>query len=298
MKNKHKKIALVLVLIGALFLFSGCAPKTVEDAETGKQVIKLITSETTFASTIDSEGWFESFLVFPLAKLINYLSPLISVPGAIAVVTILINGIVLLFTFKATMSTQKLQFIQPEINRITAKYKGKTDNASKMAQGREMQELYKKHGIKPLSSLLVQFIQFPIMISIWHAVQRSYAVQNGSFLGMDLTVSPWTGILNFELSYLVLYILIAAAQIASMKLPPYLAEQEAKREAEAQGRRYRKSENPLGKMTNYMMAPLLIFSLVFSSGMGIYWIISALVNISKSLFIQHHSNKSKKKELI
>ena len=73
-----------------------------------------------------------------------------------------------------------MQLIQPEINKIQRKYEGKDDDASKMRQAQELQNLYKKYGINPFGTILITFIQFPIIIAMYQAVQRSYAVTTGS----------------------------------------------------------------------------------------------------------------------
>ncbi len=296
MKNKTKKLLLLLVIVGALFILSGCSVPMVEDADTGEKVVKLITTETTFADIQQTEGWFELFLVFPIAKAINYLSPLVTVPGAIAIVTFLVNAVVFAFTFKSTLASQKMQTMQPELNKIAEKYKGKTDQASKMAQYQEQQKLYKKYNINPLSSILVQFIQLPIIFSIYHAVQRSEAVKYGTFLGMDLAVSPLNGILDMNFVYLVLLILVMIFQVLSMKLPTYLSEKRAKAEAEAQGRRYRPAPNPTAKMMNYMLIFILGITIFLPSGMGIYWIMSSTVQILKTLFTQAYLAKEMESE--
>ncbi len=295
MKNKYKKLLLLFVIVGSLFALSGCSVPMEDDADTGKKVVKLITTETTWDETRQSEGWFETLLVYPLAQTINTLSPVVSVPGAIAIVTFLVNGIVFAFTFKSTLASQKMQMIQPELNRIAERYKGKTDQASRMAQAQEQQKIYQKHGINPLSSMLIQFIQLPIIFSIYHAVQRAEAVKYGSFLGMDLAVSPLNGILNQEWIYLVLLAIVLIFQFISIKLPTYLSTKRAKEEAEAQGRRYRPSPNPAEKAMNFMLLFILGISFILPSGMGIYWICSSLVQIIKSFLTQHLSKKESAK---
>ncbi|MFV0379352.1 MAG: membrane protein insertase YidC [Anaerorhabdus sp.] len=295
LKNKTKKILLLLVIIGSLFALSGCTIPTEVDEETGKKVTKIITTETTFKETRESEGWYQTFLVYPLAQSINKLSPVVSVAGAIALVTFLVNFVVFIFTYKATLAQQKMAAMQPEINRITEKYKGKTDQASRMAQAQEQQKLYKKYNINPFSSLLIQFIQLPIIISIYYAVQRSQAVKHGFFMGMELSVSPLNGIMNKEWIYLVLLIIVMGSQALSMKLPTYLAEKQARKEAEEQGRRYRPAPNPTAKMMNYMLVFITVITITLPSGMGVYWVCSSLMAIAKSLITMHLSKKEKMK---
>lgn len=92
-----------------------------------------------------NENWFNAFFVFPLSKLINFLTPYVGVALSVSIVTLLVHLITLIFTIKSTVMTQKMQVIQPEMNRITKKYEGKTDERSQMAQAQEMQRLYKEN---------------------------------------------------------------------------------------------------------------------------------------------------------
>ena len=56
------------------------------------------------------------------------------------------------------MSTQRMQEIQPEIQKIQNKYKDKTDERSKMQMAQEMQNIYQKYDIHPFGSMLITFI--------------------------------------------------------------------------------------------------------------------------------------------
>ena len=78
--------------------------------------------------------------------------------------TIFINLLILPIMIKSTESTQKMQLLQPEMERIQRKYAGRKDQASQMRQTAEIQALYKKHNISMLSSFST-FLTLPIMLS-------------------------------------------------------------------------------------------------------------------------------------
>ena len=82
-----------------------------------------------------------------------------------------------------------------------------------------------------------------------------------------------------------------AAQVGSMFIPQFLAKQRAKKKAEAEHRRYQEQKNPMGNSMYLMMIPILILSVIWPSGMIIYWTISALVTIFKTVFIQYIVDK-------
>jgi YidC/Oxa1 family membrane protein insertase len=170
---------------GALLLFlSGCT--SVLDKNGNVLPDKIISSTTTLAEIWANESWFSALFVFPLAKAINFLQPYLGIALAIAAVTIFIKLITLTFTIKSTVATQKMQVLQPELNKIQKKYEGKKDDQSRMAMGQEMQALYTKHNVNPLGTILVTFIQLPIILAMWQAVQRSESVLNGTLFGASL----------------------------------------------------------------------------------------------------------------
>ena len=253
----------------------------------------LITNETTFSSIMADENWFSAIFVYPLSKLINLLAPKISVGGAIIAITVLVNGIVACVTYKSTIATQQMQLIQPELEKIQRKYEGTDDDTSKMRQAAEMQALYKKYNISPTGTLLVTFIQFPILMAMYMAVQRSEAVQTGTFLGMKMDSTPLSGIQGalkgdvIGWVYLGLFIFMAICQFVSMKLPQIIQKKKAEAEAAKHHRKPEVSNNKSMKfMQIYMMAMILMFGLMWPSAMALYWAINSLVNIVKTLVIQ------------
>lgn len=286
MKTNRKKLLILLLVIGALFLLSGCTAPTDENGK-----IVQITTDTTFSQIFESESWFNALFVYPLAQAINYLTPKIGVAGGIATVTFVVQALVLLLTLKSTVATQQMQMLQPEMNRIQKKYEGKTDDASKMRQAQEMQNLYKKYNINPLGTLLTAFIQFPIIIAIYQSVQRSAAVATGS---MDIfgnvihfEMTPWEGIMSGQFIYLIVFLIMAVLYFLSMQIPMLITKQKAKKEAEKHHRKPEDTKNPMGNMMYYMMIPILVLSIMWPTGMTIYWIISSLVIILRTLLVQY-----------
>lgn len=286
-----KRLILVLTLVGLLFLMSGC---TIPTDDSGN--IIFITNDTTFESIMDSEGLFSAIFVFPLAKLINWLTPLTNVVVAIILVTILVNALALLLTFRSSMESQKLQLIQPELTRIQKKYEGKDDQTSRMRAAQEMQNVYKKHDIHPFRTILSQFIQYPILIAIYYAVRRSSAIATASFMGLSLEVTPLQGFQTGQYAYVVIFALMIVAQIVAMKTPMFLQEQKLKRESEIHHRRYDKPENPMGGMMYAMVIFIGILMISWPSAMSLYYLISSLVMIAKTLLVNKLTEKTMNKK--
>lgn len=60
--------------------------------------------------------------------------------------------------------------MNPELTAITAKYKGKKDEASMRKQQAETQAVYMKYGANPTSGCLPLLIQLPIMFALYQVI--------------------------------------------------------------------------------------------------------------------------------
>lgn len=281
--SRMKKVLLLSAVVLFAVSTAGCSVPT---DETG--AVKQITSSTTFNETMNSENWFSAILVWPMAQVLNRLAPSIGVAGAIAVLTIAVNAILLVFTLKSTIATQEMQMLQPEIEKITRKYEGKTDQASQMRMAQEQQALYKKYNINPFSMILVTFLQFPIIIAMYQAVQRATAVKTGTFMGLSLETKVLDGIRGGMWGYLLIFAIMGLAQYVSMMLPQKLSKKRAEAEA---AKHHRRPDAPANSsqqkmMQIYMLVMILVFGLMWPAAMSVYWTIYSLVTIVKTLIVQ------------
>lgn len=285
LKDKKKLILLSVFLV---VLLAGCSDYI--DRETGRVALeKIISSSTTWKSSFD-EGWFTGIFVWPVAQLINIIGSKTDAGIAIIVVTFLINIIIGAFSIKSQVATQRMQMIQPELNKIQKKYEGKTDERSKMMMAQEMQALYSKYQINPFSSILVMLVQLPVILAVYQAVMRAEAVINGSFMGIDLTQTPLTGMKAGQISYFVIFALMVVMQFLSMKFPMWLAEWKKKKS----GKKIKAyaNEQPAGGMANsmnmmtYVSVGMIAFiSLSWPLGMSFYWLVSSVARIIQNIVI-------------
>ncbi len=288
MKNlKSKKFLRYMPLL--LVLLSGCTRIT--DSK-GHLIEEFLIKLSTPFSTVLSESWFSAFLVYPLAQVINFISQYANVVFAIIIVTIGIKLLTLTFTIKSTVASQKMQIVQPEMKRIQDKYAGKTDDRSKMMMGQEMNELYKKHSINPFGTILITFIQLPIIFAMYQAVQRSEAVQLGKIFGQSLQNTPFYGFNNFMNGgyvYVVIFILMAVFQFLSMKMPQWMAARTLKNNKPIHhpGDKEKKG-NSMNTVMYSSLVMILFLSINWPTAMSLYWLISAVAQVAQTLFIQKY----------
>ena len=103
----------------------------------------------------------------------------LSIIGLVVVIRIIL---IPLF-FRQIKASRGLQLIQPEMQAIQKKYKGKTDSASREAMSRETMDLYKKHGTNPFSSCLPILAQSPIFFALFRVLSSLKLLALGTYEG-------------------------------------------------------------------------------------------------------------------
>ncbi len=84
---------------------------------------------------------------------------------------VIVIRIILIPLFVKQINAQRgLQMLQPEIKKIQAKYKGKTDADTRQKQQQEMMKLYKDNGTNPLASCLPIILQAPIFFALFRVL--------------------------------------------------------------------------------------------------------------------------------
>ncbi|MBR5341536.1 MAG: membrane protein insertase YidC [Erysipelotrichaceae bacterium] len=274
-----KRLNLALSLIALAFLLTGCSTST-----------ELITLDTTFSEAMN-DGFLSALITYPLAQSINWLTPKVGIFMAITIVTIVINVVVLIITFKSSVAMQKMQEIQPELQKIQAKYEGRKDEMSQQRMAMEMQQLYAKYNINPLGSIASTFIQFPLLIGMYNAVRRSEAVANATFMGVSLSQSPSQAVANKDWVCVVIFVLMVCCQFIAIKIPQWLAEKHGREEADKHHKTYKKPENQNAMMTYGMLAMIAFAMFSIPTAVSLYYCISSVVNIAKTLVIDKMTHK-------
>lgn len=96
-----------------------------------------------------------------LALLINVL-PGHSIGLAVIILTLVVRFIIFPFSHKSTKSQEKMKELEPELKKIKEQYKD-----DKQEQAKKTMELYKVHGINPLTSFVVLLVQLPFIWALY-----------------------------------------------------------------------------------------------------------------------------------
>ena len=93
---------------------------------------------------------------------------------AIIVFTLIVKLILFPLMMKQQKSSFKMQQLQPEMNKIRDKYKGKTDTMSQQRMALELQDFQKKNGVHLMGGCLPLLIQLPILYALYYIFQNAY----------------------------------------------------------------------------------------------------------------------------
>ena len=91
---------------------------------------------------------------------------------------------------KQIKASRKMQMIQPELQKIQKKYKGKTDPESRQAMTQETMELYKKENTNPFSSCLPILVQSPFFFGLFRVLNGVDEVAAGTRGAIGPIIQP------------------------------------------------------------------------------------------------------------
>lgn len=122
-----------------------------------------------------------SFIIGPVASLLGYIMNgifwllenigIANIGLSIILFTIVIYMLLMPMTIKQQKFSKLQAVMQPELNKIQKKYKGKNnDKAAMMKMNEETQAVYEKYGVSPMGSCLQLIIQMPILFALYRVI--------------------------------------------------------------------------------------------------------------------------------
>lgn len=289
---------------------------------------------------------------------------------AIILFTIIVYMLMIPLTYKQQKFSRMSVKMNPEIQAIQKKYKGKQDQASMLKMQDETKAVYAKYGTSPTGTCLPMLIQFPVLIAVYRVVyaipayidkikmayyplvtdllntaggtefikglksaatfqKQDFALENtiidvlnkattsewesiaakfpslssvvestqntlngfNSFLGLNIVNSPWYTIKESfsEGNYLwivvalLIPVLAGLSQWFSLKLMPQAA-------AGTDGENNEMMQS-MKMMNNFMPLMSVYFCAILPVGVGLYWIMSAVVRTVQQLVINKQLSK-------
>lgn len=303
MKQKQKNKIKLIIVLALLLITTGCTTtltdknkKPVRNEVTGQNLTKNIICQPTTKETIKLykengvkvdklpkcenfkitsgkyEGLWTSLFVKPLAFVLIFFGKNVgNYAVSLIILTLIIRLLAYPVTKKTALQSELIKKAQPELDRLKNKYKNKTDQESMMKQQQEMMMIYKKHNINPLSGCLFSFLQLPLFIAFFEAVQRTPAIFEDKFLTLQLGTTPSVGIFTSHwLAYAIIILLIGGSTYYSLRMNSTA-----------------NMTDPTMKMMPTMMTVMLVLTGIFMpSGLGIYWVTSNIFTIVQNIIVK------------
>ena len=231
-------------------------------------------------------GWLETILKW-IMEVINKVVHNWGV--SIIIMTILIKLAMFPMTRNQSMSTLKMQEIQPKVQAVQTKYK---DNPQRMQQ--EMAKVYQEVGYNPMSGCLPMLVQFLILWSMYNLFNNYFEFRGSSFIPHwieDLSSGDSLYVFKFNIPFFgnhlrILPFIYLASQLLFGKITNMGGTAGATGSSQAQM-----------KMMMYGM-PILFFVLFYNapSGLLLYWTVSNIFQMVQQVII-NKAMKSKKAEI-
>jgi len=175
------------------------------------------------------------------------------------------------------MQSELIKKAQPELTKLEKKYENKTSTEDQNKKAQEMMLIYQKYKINPISGCLLAFIQLPLLLAFYEAINRTPAIFEDKLLFFNLGKTPWNGIAAGEYGYIILVILIFLATFFSFR-------KTMKDQATS-------AVNM--KYTLYFMLAIITYSsFTIASAVGIYWITSNIFTILQNKLVERKKVKA------
>ncbi|MBQ9768169.1 MAG: YidC/Oxa1 family membrane protein insertase [Lachnospiraceae bacterium] len=108
--------------------------------------------------------------------------------------TIVVKVLMIPLTIKQQKSTKLSSQMSPELTAINEKYKGKTDEASRMKMQKETQAVYDKYGSNPMAGCLPLLVSMPILFALYRVIYAIPAYINDVYDMYELAAQAIQGI--------------------------------------------------------------------------------------------------------
>lgn len=228
--------------------------------------------------------------------------------------TIIIYTLLLPFTIKQQKFSRISAIMNPEIQAIQNRYKGKSDQASMLKMQEETKLIYQKYGTSPTGGCLGSLIQLPFLFALWPVMRDipkfvKAVDKDKVYKFMGIVVSgPGTEAANTAATPSMLLksgqvwlIIVAIAIPVLAGFTQWLSIKISQSRTQNKDTN-KKEENAALKQMNSMMnvMPLMSVFMCFSMQivLGLYWIVSAVVRIVQQAIINKFLDKKPIDQLV
>ncbi|MBC8107842.1 MAG: membrane protein insertase YidC, partial [Anaerolineae bacterium] len=201
-------------------------------------------------------------------------------------------------TKKSQENMARMSKFGPELEKLKTKYKDDSD-----ALNKETMKFYKEHGATPILGCLPMFLQMPIWIALWSALQSTFELRHAGFLRWEhihltwikdlsqpdhlislsqpINLFGWVPISGLNILPLLLGIVFFIQQKYFTPKPPTMTPEQAQQQ----------------KMMQWMSLLFPVMLYPGPSGLNLYILASTTFGIIESKRIRDHIKKREEAEL-
>ena len=184
---------------------------------------------------------------------------------AIILLTVAIKALMYPLTVKQVKSMKAVQEMQPKVKALQEKFK---DNKERLQT--EIAALYRENKVNPLSGCLPLIVQMPILMGIFFAIKEYNYEGPTNFLWLA-NLQQGTSLTDPSDPYFVIPLLCA--------LTTYVQQKQTTTEMTQQNK----------MMLIFMPVFIGYITITFPAGLGIYWVVSNLVQIAQQWFMYRNT---------
>ena len=209
---------------------------------------------------------FFTFLADPLLKLLRFFHAILGNYGlAIILLTLVLKIAFYPLTAVSFKSMQKMQEIQPEMEKLRAKHKDATE------LNQAVMELYKKRGVNPLGGCFPVLIQIPVFLGLYNTLLQSIELRHQPFAFWVNDLSSPEKLVLFGIPIPLMIIVMGITMIWQQWTTPTTGDPQQKK---------------------IMMFMPIIFTGMFivfpmPAGLVLYWLVNNIMSITQQLYLRN-----------
>lgn len=256
MSKKSKRIIMLVLLLGIVFVLSGCT--------SGAMSMEPVTAE--------SEGIWDGLILYNLSRVIIWISELMggSYGLGIIVFTLLIRVLLIPVTRYQMKSTQKMSDLAPQMKELKEKYNTK-DKKQVEEYNQAISQLYEENDANPYASCLPLLVQTPILIALYQTISRTPMISTSDFLWVNLGQPD----LYYILPVLAAILAFANSKLTMMNSP---------------------SQPGTGAMVYTMPLMIFFISFRLASALSLYFVVSNGAMVAQTLLLNNPFKRRKEME--
>lgn len=182
---------------------------------------------------------------------------------AIVLMTVLIKLVLLPLTHHSYVSMRKMQQLNPKIQEIRERYRGKRKDKkgrpnleAQRKMSEEMQALYKAEGVNPAGGCLPMLLQMPVLFAFYYLLSSAVELRNAPWI-------LWIHNLSGPDPYYALPIIMGGTQFLQQRMTPAAGDPTQRR------------------IFQFMPVIMTVLFLGFPSGLVLYWLTNNVLTIAQ-----------------